>query len=101
MRFLEKFKNSSNLLLLLTFICLSVALYNPSIPITKNIYNYIFIVDISQSMNTKDMLIENKEVSRIDFTKSMISNLLERLVPNNCVGLEHSDALIHHQPLVS
>ena len=79
MRYLEKLKNSSNLLLLLTFICLSVALYNPSIPITKNIFNYIFIVDISQSMNTKDMLIENKEVSRIDFTKSMISNLLERL----------------------
>ena len=76
---LKKLKNNSNLLLLLTFLSLLIALYNPTIPITKNIYNYIFIVDISQSMNTKDMLIENKEVSRIDYTKYMVSNLLERL----------------------
>ena len=77
--FFNKFKNSSNLLLLLTFTSLLLALYNPSIPITKNIYNYIFIVDISQSMNTKDMSIDNNEVSRIDYTKTMVSNLLERL----------------------
>ena len=77
--FFNKFKNSSHLLLLLTFVSLLLALYNPSIPITKNIYNYIFIVDISQSMNTKDMSIENNEVSRIDYTKTMVSNLLERL----------------------
>lgn len=77
--FFNKFKNSSNLLLLLTFASLLLALYNPSIPITKNIYNYIFIVDISQSMNTKDMSIDNNEVSRIDYTKTMVSNLLERL----------------------
>ena len=76
---LKKLKNNSNLLLLLTFLSLLMALYNPTIPITKNIYNYIFIVDISQSMNTKDMLIDNKEVSRINYTKSMVSNLLERL----------------------
>jgi mxaL protein len=76
---LKKLKNNSNLLLLLTFLSLLIALYNPTIPITKNIYNYIFIVDISQSMNTKDMLIDNKEVSRINYTKSMVSNLLERL----------------------
>ena len=77
--FFNKFKNSSNLLLLLTFVSLLLVLYNPSIPITKNIYNYIFIVDISQSMNTKDMSIDNNEVSRIDYTKTMVSNLLERL----------------------
>jgi mxaL protein len=77
--FFNKFKNSSHLLLLLTFVSLLLALYNPSIPITKNIYNYIFIVDISQSMNTKDMSIDNNEVSRIDYTKTMVSNLLERL----------------------
>lgn len=77
--FAKKLKNNSNLLLLFTFLSLLIALYNPTIPITKNIYNYIFIVDISQSMNTKDMLIDNKEVSRINYTKSMISNILERL----------------------
>ena len=74
-----KLRHSSNLLLLLTFISLLIALYNPALPITKNIYNYIFIVDISQSMNTKDMSIDNNEVSRIDFTKTMLSNLIERL----------------------
>jgi mxaL protein len=30
-------------------------------------------------MNTKDMSIDNNEVSRIDYTKTMVSNLLERL----------------------
>tara|TARA_B100000035_G_scaffold167929_1_gene143308 strand:- start:5444 stop:6418 length:975 start_codon:yes stop_codon:yes gene_type:complete len=77
--FLYNLKNNSNLFLLLTVISLLIALLNPSIPITKNIYNYIFIVDISQSMNTKDMFIDNEEVSRIDYTKSLIKKILGRL----------------------
>lgn len=77
--FINNLKNNSNLFLLLTVFSLIIALFNPSIPITKNIYNYIFIVDISQSMNTKDMIIENEEVSRIEYTKSTISKILGRL----------------------
>lgn len=67
MSFYEKLKEDINFLFLfLAVIFLVIAIINPSIPITKNIYNYIFIVDISQSMNTEDMTINNKKVSRME-----------------------------------
>ena len=77
---LTRLKQDSNLLLLfLATLSLSLAVINPSIPITKNNFNYIFIVDISQSMNTKDMTIGLEKVSRIDYTKATLRKILERL----------------------
>ena len=67
------------LLLFLATLSLSLAVINPSIPITRNIFNYIFIVDISQSMNTKDMTVGLEEVSRIDYTKATLRKILGRL----------------------
>ncbi|MDC1281031.1 VWA domain-containing protein [Methylophilaceae bacterium] len=75
-----KLRQDTNLLLLfLTTLCLSLALINPSIPVTRNIFNYIFIVDISQSMNTKDMTVGLEKVSRIDYTKATLRKVLARL----------------------
>ena len=53
------------------FLCLSIiflilGLINPKVTIERDIHNYIFVVDISQSMLTKDMSIDGKEVSRLD-----------------------------------
>ena len=80
MSFYEKLKEDINFLFLfLAVIFLVIAIINPSIPITKNIYNYIFIVDISQSMNTEDMTINNKKVSRMEYSKNLLHRMLERL----------------------
>jgi len=47
----------------ISFLCLSIVflilgLINPKVNIERDIHNYIFVVDISQSMLTKDMSIE-------------------------------------------
>lgn len=78
--FLKKFREDSNFILLfLAVLFLLLAIINPSVPITKNIYNYIFIVDISQSMNTPDMILDTQKISRIEYSKKTLRRLVERL----------------------
>ena len=78
--FLRKFREDSNFILLfLAVLFLLLAILNPSVPITKNIYNYIFIVDISQSMNTPDMSLDAQKLSRIEYSKKTLQRLVERL----------------------
>tara|TARA_B100000780_G_scaffold276989_1_gene246717 strand:- start:199 stop:1170 length:972 start_codon:yes stop_codon:yes gene_type:complete len=77
---IKKLKGDKNLLmLLLAVLSIAVAIANPSIPFKRDIYNYIFVVDISQSMNTEDMMYDNKKVSRLDYTKSTLRKVLEQL----------------------
>ena len=77
---IKKLKEDKNLLmLLLAVLSIAAAIANPSIPFKRDIYNYIFVVDISQSMNTEDMIYDNKKVSRLDYTKATLRKVLEQL----------------------
>ena len=76
-KFKKHFEKKSDFFLLVSFILLVLALINPSIPVNQSLYNYILIADISQSMNTEDMKINQKTVSRLDFTKHVMSRLVE------------------------
>jgi mxaL protein len=76
-KFKKHFEKKSDLFLLVSFILLMLALVNPSIPVNQSLYNYILIADISQSMNTEDMKINQKTVSRLDYTKHIMSRLVE------------------------
>ena len=77
---IKKLKEDKNLLmLLLAVLSIAAAIANPSIPFKRDIYNYIFVIDISQSMNTEDMMHNNKKVSRLDYTKATLREVLEQL----------------------
>jgi len=76
-KFKKHFEKKSDFFLLVSFILLVLALINPSIPVNQSLYNYILIADISQSMNTEDMKINQKTVSRLDYTKHIMSRLVE------------------------
>lgn len=76
-KFKKHFEKKSDFFLLISFILLVLALINPSIPVNQSLYNYILIADISQSMNTEDMKINQKMVSRLDYTKHVMSRLVE------------------------
>ena len=76
-KFKKHFEKKSDFFLLVSFILLLLALINPSIPINQSLYRYILIADISQSMNTEDMKINQKTVSRLDYTKHIMSRLVE------------------------
>ena len=76
-KFKKHFEKKSDFFLLVSFILLVLALVNPSIPVNQSLYNYILIADISQSMNTEDMKINQKTVSRLDYTKHIMRRLVE------------------------
>ena len=75
--FLKKIILNKNLALLqLTLLCILIAIFNPKIKVTRNIYNYIFVVDISQSMMTQDIKINDQNISRLDYTKKTIKKII-------------------------
>lgn len=76
-KFKKHFEKKSDFFLLVSFLLMVLALINPSIPVKQSLYNYILIADISQSMNTEDMKINQKTVSRLDYTKHIMSRLVE------------------------
>ena len=68
----------------ISFLCLSIVflilgLINPKVSIERDIHNYIFVVDISQSMLTKDMSIEGQKVSRLDYSKKLLQGIMDQL----------------------
>ena len=73
-------KSNKNLIyLFLTVICLVIALINPKNNIKKDISNYIFVVDITQSMLTQDAKLNGEKVSRLKYAKDIAQQVLEQL----------------------
>lgn len=66
-------------LLTAAVLLLVIAAFKPTVPLKRNIYNYIIVADISQSMNVIDETINGKPVSRIAYTQHMIKGVLASL----------------------
>lgn len=74
------FKQQRDTLLLFgALFLLIVALFRPTLPIKHNIYTYLLIADISQSMNAIDMRIDGNPVSRITYTKKLLREITNAL----------------------
>jgi mxaL protein len=82
-------------LLAFALICLLGAVLRPSIPIERNVHTYFLIADITQSMNAKDMLLNGQEVSRLDYTKHMMHDIVSQLPCHTrlSIGLFAGDAV--------
>lgn len=66
-------------LLLAALLLLITALFNPKIPVKRDIYSYMFVVDISQSMNVIDKKLDGKPATRIAFTQDMLHKVIGEL----------------------
>lgn len=66
-------------LLSAALIFLIIALFKPSLPIKRDIYSYMLVADISQSMNVKDMSIAGKTVSRMEYQQYMMHRIVSEL----------------------
>ncbi len=66
-------------LLTVALLLLVIALFNPRIPIKRDIYSYILVADISQSMNTVDKTLNGKPVSRMVFMQDLMHRLVGEL----------------------
>jgi mxaL protein len=58
---------------------LLLAMLHPSVPIKHNIYTYLLVVDISQSMNAIDMKIDGKPASRMAHTQKLMHEVVSSL----------------------
>ena len=78
--YIKKIKGNKNFIYLsLVFIFLVIAFINPKFTMKKDISNYIFVVDITQSMLTQDALLNGEKVSRLKYAKDISQKVLEQL----------------------
>lgn len=76
--FLNLIKNKKELLILcLSIILCIIAINNPILNIKKSITSYMLVVDVSQSMNAKDLILNKEKISRIEYTKILLKNIID------------------------
>lgn len=73
--------------LAVSILLLGVAASYSTFRVTQDTYRYLFVVDITQSMNVSDMPSETGTTTRLEFAKSAIETALRRLPCGSEVGL--------------
>lgn len=66
-------------LLASAFLLLIVAAFKPTVPMPRNIYSYILVADISQSMNVIDTSLNGKPTSRMAYTQYMLHHIVANM----------------------
>lgn len=88
-------KQRDSVLLWSALLCLLLAVYQPTVPVQKQIHTYFLIADISQSMNAMDMRLGQQTVSRLDYTKRLLHDLVAEMPchTNVSIGVFAGDAV--------
>ncbi|MFA7097798.1 MAG: vWA domain-containing protein [Gammaproteobacteria bacterium] len=73
--------------LVLALAALVLALARPTLPVTREVYRHIVVVDITQSMNVQDYQVEGRPVSRLEQVKRALRETLPELPCGSEVGL--------------
>ena len=63
-------------LLAAALVLLIIALFKPTVPVKRDIYSYLLVADISQSMNVRDMSIDGKTVSRMQYEQYLMHRII-------------------------
>lgn len=58
---------------------LLIALFRPTINMQRDIYSYMLVVDITQSMNVVDMKVDGKPATRLDYTKRLLRDAVSNM----------------------
>ena len=65
------------ILILVALLCL-LAIKNPSIQFKKSITSYMLLVDVSQSMNAEDLIVKDSSITRIEYTKLLLKQIIDK-----------------------
>lgn len=84
---MSNMSKNSDIWLLGAILLLMAAWFNPVIPLKRDLHNYLFIVDITQSMNTADMRRDGQALSRIAYTRRLLSDMVSKLPCDSRVSL--------------
>ncbi len=72
-------KSRDTVLLLIALLFLIAALFQPTIPLKRDLHNYLFVVDVTQSMNTSDMYVNEEFISRLAYTRKVLKETVAQL----------------------
>jgi mxaL protein len=67
--------------------CVAAALLAPRVTLDRDVYDVVAFVDITGSMNVRDMKADGKPQTRLDAARSAVSKLLESLPCQSRLGL--------------
>ncbi|MBX9674997.1 MAG: VWA domain-containing protein [Methylotenera sp.] len=82
------FRHRRDVTLLATaFILLVVALFKPTVPVKREIYSYLIVADISQSMNVIDKSISGKPVTRMQYQQYLMHRIIGEMPCGTQVGI--------------
>lgn len=68
-------------------VALGVALLRPSLAIERPLFNHVVVLDVTQSMNVQDALVDGKPVSRLALAKQALREALLQLPCGSKLGL--------------
>ncbi len=80
-------QNKDSALLGSALLLLFVALLKPTVPVKHDIFTYMLVADISQSMNTPDITVGDKQIARIEHTRKLMHEVVSSLPCGTKVGL--------------
>ena len=63
------------------------ALFNPRVPLEKDSYNLVFVIDITQSMNARDYHLDGLPADRLSFVKTSLKQVIANLPCGSRVGI--------------
>lgn len=75
------------LLLVLAALMLAPVFARPTVPASEPVLDYLFVVDITQSMNVRDYAINGQPIDRLNFVKSALIQLVHELPCGSLMGL--------------
>ena len=70
-------KAELTIMVLALLLCL-LAMYNPTLQFKKSITSYMFLVDVSQSMNAEDLVVGDSPITRINYTKMLLKQIIDK-----------------------
>ena len=71
------YKEELTIMILALLLCL-LAMYNPTLQFKKSITSYMLLVDVSQSMNAEDLVVEDSPITRINYTKILLKQIIDK-----------------------
>jgi mxaL protein len=80
-------RNWQLLALILAAGLLALTFANPRLPLPRSVYRYLFVIDITQSMNARDYHAEGLPPERLGYVKESIRHVLHDLPCGSEVGL--------------
>ena len=74
-------------MLVLPLFLFGIAIFKPTLPMQRSLFNYVFVVDITQSMNARDYHVTDLPADRLSFVKQSIKHALQKLPCDSEVSL--------------